>query len=123
MEFAGVCLITKNVPVLVDFYSKILGVEAEGNDTHAEIKIEGLNLAIFSEEGMENMAPGSMTGTGCGSLTINIKVEEVDEEYNRLKSLGVEFVKLPESYPWGSRSFWFKDPDGNVINFFSLVHT
>lgn len=98
-------------------------MEAEGNDTHAEIKIKGLNLAIFSEEGMENMAPGSMIGAGCGSLTINIKVEEADEEYNRLKSLDVEFVKLPESYPWGSRSFWFKDPDGNIINFFSLVHT
>lgn len=99
MEFSGVCLITKNVPVLVDFYSRILGVKAEGNDTHAEIKIKGLNLAIFSEEGVENMAPGSMIGAGCGSLTINIKVEEADEEYNRLKSLGVEFVKLPESYP------------------------
>ncbi len=66
MKFTGVCLITKNVPALVDFYSRVLGVASEGDDTH---------------------------------------VEDVDAEYERLKPLGVVFVKPPQTHPWGSRSF------------------
>jgi catechol 2,3-dioxygenase-like lactoylglutathione lyase family enzyme len=49
-------------------------------------------------------------------------VEDVDEEYERLKSLNVEFVKLPQNHPWGCRSLWFRDPDGNIIDFFTIIN-
>ena len=32
MEFAGICLVTNNVPALAKFYTKVLGVKAEGDD-------------------------------------------------------------------------------------------
>jgi catechol 2,3-dioxygenase-like lactoylglutathione lyase family enzyme len=70
---------------------------------------------------MEDMAPGSMSGAGYGSFTIGFEVPDVDAAYERLKTLEVVFVKLPESYPWGTRSVWFRDPDGNIINFFSVL--
>jgi catechol 2,3-dioxygenase-like lactoylglutathione lyase family enzyme len=70
---------------------------------------------------MEEMAPGSMQGAGYGSFTIGFEVEDVDEEYERLKTLGVRFVKLPATYPWGARSVWFRDPDGNIVDFYSHV--
>ncbi|MFP4017239.1 MAG: VOC family protein [Halanaerobiales bacterium] len=121
MEFAGICLITDNVSRLTEFYSRILSVEVEGDDTHVELKIRGDSITIFSVEGMESMAPGSMQGAGYGSLTIGFKVDDVDLEYERVRAMGVEIVKLPETYTWGTRSFWFKDPDGNIVNFFSEV--
>jgi catechol 2,3-dioxygenase-like lactoylglutathione lyase family enzyme len=117
MEFKGICLITNNVPELAKFYTKVLGVEAEGDETHVELKIEGAGMAIFSVEGMEGMALGSMRGAGHGSFTIGFKVKDVDAEYERIKALDVEFVKLPETHYWGWRSFWFRDPDGNIVNF------
>ncbi len=120
MKFAGICLITTNVPVLANFYTKVLGVNAEGDDVHVELKTEGANLAIFSREGMESMAPLSMQGAGYGSFTIAFEVKDVDAEYERLKTLDVEFVMLPTTHPWGSRSFWFRDPDGNIIDFFTI---
>lgn len=122
MEFIGICLVTSNVPDLTEFYKKILCVEAEGNDVHAELKTEGGNIAIFSVEGMENMASNSMCGAGNGSFTISFKVEDVDLEYERLKALGVEFVMLPTTHPWGARSFWFRDLDGNIVNFVGRVN-
>jgi catechol-2,3-dioxygenase len=57
MKFTGICLITNSVPVLTKFYTKVLGVEAEGDDVHTELKTEGANISIFSTEGMEGMAP------------------------------------------------------------------
>lgn len=64
MEFVGICLITNNVPRLADFYTKVLGVSAEGDDIHVELHTEGAGMAIFSTGGMESMAPGSMQGAG-----------------------------------------------------------
>ncbi len=121
MEFSGICLITENVPRLRDFYSRILGVEAEGDDIHAELKTEGSSLAVFSAAGMESLAPCSMKGSGHGGFTLGIKVKDVDAEYERLKKIGVNFVKLPTTHPWGARSVWFRDPDGNIIDFFAVL--
>jgi catechol 2,3-dioxygenase-like lactoylglutathione lyase family enzyme len=119
VKFVGICLITNNVPVLVDFYTKVLGVKAEGDDVHAELSTEGAGIAIFSAEGAESMAPRSMQGAGRGSFATMFEVEDVDAEYERLKALDVEFVMLPTTHPWGARSFWFRDPDGNIVDFFA----
>ncbi len=118
MKFDGICLITKNVRALTQFYTQVLGVAAEGDDTHAELHATGANLAIFSIEGTEAMAPQSMRGAGCGRVTLGFEVDDVDAEYERLTRLGVDVVKPPASYPWGSRSAWFRDPDGNIVDFF-----
>ena len=119
MKFVGICLVTKNVPVLTQFYTQVLGVQAEGNESHAELQTAGASISIFYIEGMEQMAPRSMQGAGYGSFTIGFQVDDVDAEYERLKCLEVEVVKPPASYPWGYRSFWFRDPDGNIIDFFT----
>jgi uncharacterized glyoxalase superfamily protein PhnB len=121
MKLVGICLITNNVSGLSNFYAKVLDVKAEGGDYHAEIKTEGVNLAIFSTRGMESMAPHSMQGAGYGSFTLMFEVEDVDAEYERLKALNVEFVKLPATHPWGNRSLWFRDPDGNIVDFFTKL--
>jgi catechol 2,3-dioxygenase-like lactoylglutathione lyase family enzyme len=121
MKFTGICLITESVPALVQFYTKILGCQAAGDDTHAEFEMGGVSLAIFTRQGTEAMAPGSMEGAGYGSFTIGFEVDDVDAQYERLKALGVPFVKLPATYPWGARSVWFRDPDGNIVDFYTKV--
>lgn len=121
MKFAGICLITRDVPRLADFYASVLGVAAEGDETHVELKTPGAGLAIFSIEGMERMAPHSMLGAGNGRVTIAFEVVDVDGEYARLEALGVEFVMLPTSHPWGARSLWFRDPDGNIVDFYASL--
>jgi len=121
MKFTSICLVTKGVPALAGFYTKVLGVDAEGDDTHVELKTHGAGISIFTAGGMEAMAPGSMQGAGNGNIVIGFEVEDVDQEYERLKELAVEVVKRPESYPWGSRSAWFRDPDGNIIDLYTVL--
>jgi uncharacterized glyoxalase superfamily protein PhnB len=121
MKFDGVCLITTNVPALANYYSWVLGVKAEGDEQHAELVTEGAHLAIFSADGMEQMAPHSMQAAGHGSFTLGFEVQDVDAEYERLKARGVEFILRPKTHPWGARSFWFRDPDGNIVDFFARV--
>ena len=45
----------------------------------------------------------------------------VDQERLRLKSMVSEFVLEPTTQPWGTRSMLFRDPDGNLINFFTRL--
>jgi uncharacterized glyoxalase superfamily protein PhnB len=67
---------------------------------------------------MENMAPGSLQGAGSGSVTLMFAVEDIEAEYARLQALGVPIVKPLQTHLWGSRSFWFRDPDGNLVDFY-----
>ncbi len=119
MKFTGICLITNDVLGLADFYSNVLGVEAKGDEVHVELNTEGAGMTIFSVEGMESLAPKCMQGSGTGNFTIGFEVDNVDVEYERLQTYRVEFIKLPVTHPWDTRSFWFRDPDGNIVNFFA----
>lgn len=121
MNFSGICLNTKNVSALVEFYQQALGVEAQGDASHSELILPGTGIAIFSAEGMESMAPGSMQGAGSGSVTLMFAVEHIEAEYARLQALGVPIVKPLQTHPWGSRSFWFRDPDGNLVDFYQVA--
>lgn len=50
MVFAnGICLIIDNVLRLVKSYEKVLQTTSEGDEIHAEIKINGGGLAIYSK--------------------------------------------------------------------------
>jgi len=52
---------------------------------------------------------------------IEFRVEDIDKEYERLRNVISEFVQEPTTQPWGNRSLLFRDPDGNLINFFTPV--
>ena len=121
MIFAGICIITENVSRLSGFYQKVLQAAAEGDDNHVTIQTRGGGMAIFSKNGMEDMVAGSTKYTGNSSSVLMFEVEDVDAEYERLKTMNIEFIMLPTTYPWGSRALWFKDPDGNIVDFYSKV--
>ena len=46
---------------------------------------------------------------------------DVDAEYERLKPVVGDWVQEPTTMPWGNRSLLFRDPDGNLVNFFTPV--
>jgi catechol 2,3-dioxygenase-like lactoylglutathione lyase family enzyme len=116
-RFNGICIITRDVRRLREFYRNVLEAEPEGDDTFAAYTSLGAMLAFYTESGMEQMAPGSTQGAGRGAYTMEFEVQDVDREYERLTGLGVTIVKPPTTQPWGRRSVWFRDPDGNVVNF------
>ncbi len=120
-KFTGMCLITPDVPRLSAFYRDLLDVKMQGDQTHAELLTKPTGMAIFSNAGMEQLAPNSMQGAGHGSFTLEFQVEDADSEYVRLLKMAVPIVKPPTTYPWGRRAVWFRDPDGNIVNFYQVV--
>ncbi|HEX7870036.1 MAG TPA: VOC family protein, partial [Chryseobacterium sp.] len=55
------------------------------------------------------------------SVIIEFRVANVDDEYERIKDFIEDVVQEPTTMPWGNRSLLFRDPDGNLINFFTPV--
>lgn len=118
MPFTGICLNTPDVLALARFYSAVFDAPVNGDATHCELALPGLALAIFSTAGMETMAPGYAQNPG-GTVTLMFQVQDVDAECERVRGLGAQVILPPTTHPWGARSFWFRDPDGNIIDFYA----
>jgi len=121
MKFmSGICLITEDVRKLAEFYQKVLQTETELNDVHVVITTEGGGITIYSKSAAEkDMGFDFSKYHGTGMTKFSFGVENVDAEYERLKSLNlnIEFVAVPTTYPWGARSMHFRDLDGNIVCF------
>jgi uncharacterized glyoxalase superfamily protein PhnB len=48
-------------------------------------------------------------------LTYNFKVADVDMEYARLVTEGLQPLAAPENHPWGDRAFAVQDPSGVML--------
>jgi predicted enzyme related to lactoylglutathione lyase len=119
--FKSICLITQDLPGLRDFYQNVLEVTPEGDDSFVVFSTPKADLSICSAQSLEEMAPGLMNDSSAGNCFLEFEVEDVDKEYKRLKVLDAEVIKSPTTQPWGLRSVWFRDTDGNKINFFAPV--
>ena len=118
------CLITAKFSQLVDFYQRVLGVAPRvSNGVYAEFRTDRGVLAIFTAEAQEQYIPGSATPASNKSAILEFRVANVDEEFMRLRNFIETCVKPPTNQPWGTRSFYFRDPDGNLIDFYAPVKT
>jgi len=115
----SICLITQDVLGLCDFYANVLDVCPQGDESFAMFSTPEINLSISSRQLLEKMVPDLTIHPVAGNCFLEFEVEDVDQEYERLKVLNVEVLKPPTTQPWGLRSVWFCDPDGNRLNFFA----
>ncbi len=111
-----------NVLPLIKFYETVFGVKAaeDGDEIHTGISVGGLNISIDSSKLTENTAFHYVSGQNSDNTIVGFNVDDVDTEYARLLSLGVTMLNEPTTHSWGARSFQFKDPDGNILNFRSI---
>ena len=119
-RLVNTCVITKDVKQLVKFYESVLMLKARwSGENYAEFPTGVGTLAIFSAEAQEKYIPGSAEPLENKSVILEFRVADVDQEYRRLQGLVKHWVKPPSTQPWGTRSVYFRDPDGNLINFYA----
>jgi catechol 2,3-dioxygenase-like lactoylglutathione lyase family enzyme len=119
-RLVNTCLITKDVKGLVKFYESVLERDAQmSGEDYAEFRTGIGVLAIFSAQAQERYIPGSDIAANNRGVVLEFRVADVDREYRRLQDVVKIWVKPPTTQPWGTRSVYFRDPDGNLIDFYS----
>jgi catechol 2,3-dioxygenase-like lactoylglutathione lyase family enzyme len=120
MDLVSIRVITGDINRLVGFYEKVTGVPAAwGNEDFAELRTAHGTLAIGSTRTVPLFAPGSARPADNRTAIIEFLVDDVDARYEDLKSVVEDFVNAPTTMPWGNRALLFRDPDGNLVNFFT----
>ncbi|MEV7702746.1 VOC family protein [Streptomyces sp. NPDC088922] len=122
MNFVSIRIITSDVARLVAFYEHVTQVRAEwANDDFAELRTPTATLAIASTRTVPLFAPGSARPAENHSVITEFLVDDVDRVHRDLTGCVTEVVAEPTTMPWGNRSLLFRDPDGNLVNFFTPV--
>jgi uncharacterized glyoxalase superfamily protein PhnB len=120
MEFVSVRVITGDIKRLVGFYEQATGLRATWfTDEFAEVGTKGATLAIGAARTIDQFAPGAAEPASNRSVIIEFLVDDVDAVYQQLGSADV--VQRPTTMPWGNRSLLVRDPDGQLVNFFTPV--
>ena len=122
MKIASVRIITADIQRLVGFFEKATCVTAKwSTDDFAEIVAGSFTLAIGSTRTLAFFGEGVAQAAANKSVILEFLVDNVDDDYERIKDLSHDIVQEPTTMPWGNRSLLFRDPDGNLINFFTPV--
>lgn len=92
----------------IAFYRDVLGLK---------VKQEWSNYVIFDLSGTTTFALmlGGRKGRKEGTPNIYFAVENLNEEYERLKEKGVNFVEPPKKQYWGGYAAVLADPDENLF--------
>jgi predicted enzyme related to lactoylglutathione lyase len=122
MNFVSIRIITTDIKRLARFYEQITGISVTMyTEDFGELKTPACTLAIGSTRTLQLFGGDVARPADNHTAIIEFRVDNVDHEYERLKKVFSEFVQEPTTMPWGNRSLLFRDPDGNLINFFTPV--
>jgi predicted enzyme related to lactoylglutathione lyase len=120
MNLVSMRVITNAMKRLVSFYEHITGLPATWyTEDFAELATPSCTLAIGSARTMALFGSGAARATDNQSVIIEFRVDDVDQAYARLGDAISDVVQEPKTTRWGNRSLLFRDPDGNLVNFFT----
>ncbi|MFE2075029.1 VOC family protein [Streptomyces misionensis] len=122
MNFTSIRVITGDVARMVGFYERATGVRASwSTDDFAELRTASATLAVAGVRTVPLFAPGAARPAENHSVIIEFMVDDVDRVHRDLAEVVPDFVQQPTTMPWGNRSLLLRDPDGNLVNFFTPV--
>ncbi|MEO6286944.1 MAG: VOC family protein [Dyadobacter sp.] len=124
MNFSSVRIITADMQRIVQFYEQITGMQVtKYTDDFAELRTPSATLAIGSIRTLALFGGSEVANAADNrSAIIEFRVDNVDDTYHHLAELlGDNVVQKPTTMPWGNRSLLFRDPDGNLVNFFTPI--
>ncbi|SJZ46150.1 VOC family protein [Sediminibacterium ginsengisoli] len=124
MNFVSTRIITAQVSKLIAFYEQVTRITAiRFTEDFAELQSPGATLAIGSTRTLQFFGgPEVAKAAANRTAIIEFITSDVDEIFREQAAfLAPYLVQEPTTMPWGNRSLLFRDPDGNLVNFFTPV--
>ena len=122
MVLEGIGLFVEDMGKMIRFYRDVMGFEITEpeNAVNVYLKKDGVLFMLYERKNFE-----AMSGHGYeylkglnGHFEIALNVESfdrVDAVFAEVTSKGANPVMRPETMPWGQRTCYVADPEGNLI--------
>lgn len=122
MKLDGFGIFVGDIPTMVRFYRDVLGfgIREDENASNVYLKKDGTLFLLFRRrdfEKMTNRTFGYAPGVN-GHYEIALSVSDyaaVDAAFREVVAKGAEPVMEPTTEPWGQRTCYVADPEGNLI--------
>ena len=122
MRLDGFGLLVKDMAAMIRFYRDVLGFEIKEQEDTSNVYLvkDGTLFLLYGRGDFETLTGRKyeyVKGLN-GHSEIALYVDtfaEVDEAFERVVGLGAVPVLPPETEPWGQRTCYIADPEGNLI--------
>lgn len=122
MKLDGVGLMVKDMPTMVRFYRDVLGFEIKDAEDTENVYLvkDGTVFMLYRRRDFEQMLSRKfeyLKGIN-GHFELALSVDtfaQVDEEYKKAVKKGAAPILTPTTEPWGQRTCYIADPEGNLI--------
>ena len=115
-------LFARNMTAMCAFYERTMRFQryfALGADW-IEFRV-GRNILALCTPGMVIKDKTLPIGTAAVQLAFQVRREEVDAAEHALRAEGVAIVARSTDQPWGHRTLFFRDPDGNLLEIYADI--
>ena len=122
MKLDGFGIFVKDMAVMVRFYRDVLGFEIKEDENTSNVFLEkdGTLFLLYRRTDFEEMTDSRFNYADKinGHYEIALGVENyaaVDKAFGEVVSKGAVPVMKPTTEPWGQRTCYISDPEGNLI--------
>ncbi|MFN8512287.1 MAG: VOC family protein [Chloroflexia bacterium] len=115
-------ILVRDMAAMRRFYEEILGFPLirELSPNWIEYRV-GPNTLALSRPGRTAADAPIPTGTAALQLAFKVAVPEVDQCADELTRQGVPLLSPPTDQPFGHRTLFFRDPDGNLLEIYAEI--
>lgn len=113
LSLRAACLMTHNIEKMAAFYTQLFAHPPEV-DAGVDYRFIDVQLTVFKLTDAD--APPTR------NAALIYQTDDADAVYERLNRLGLAQTP-PTDKPWGVRSFFVTDPDGNTVSFAAPLKT
>lgn len=115
-------IFARQMPLMREFYGKTLGfpLHRELGSQWVEFRV-GSNILALTERGLLFHDPSPSIGVLSVQLAFRVAPGEVAACATTLKERSVNLIAGPTDQPWGHRTLFFRDPDGNVLEIYADI--
>ena len=124
-QIALITIITEDIQTLLQFYCDGLGFSIKTNlGKYIELDHEGVRFALCERSVMQDATghPSFLESKRGQSFELAFPLNtpgEVDGAYEDILAKGAVPIQAPATMPWGQRTAFFADPDGNIHELFT----
>lgn len=113
-----VVLVVADLDRSASFYQGTLGLVLQHRaDKFAQFDVGGTRLGLYTREAMQETLATVLDAPSLSApaFELGFKVADCDAAFSELVGAGVPVVAEPTTRPWGQRTAYLRDPDGNLI--------